>query len=429
MKEVMKKILISIIAVLVSHVAVLAQEITVATDNTLLVADSIMQPSDTLVVDSLPPLPWEQRLQVQLDSLLANDDLLQTTQLGLMVWDLTADSAVYAYNHMHRMRPASTMKLLTSITALDCLGPSHVFSTELRSRGQLVGHTLVGDLTCVGGMDPSFDSGDMRVLVDRVRQAGIDTICGRIVADKSMKDTLVWGEGWCWDDDNPCLSALLVGRKDNFAERLTRELLSAGIVLTDSVPDSLAVAASGRSSRPMTIATISHPLTQIMKHMNKQSDNLYAESVFYHIGLSAGRPSTVKNARNGVKSLIQKLGYMPANYYIADGSGLSLYTYISPELLVSFLRYAYQNAAIYERLLPTLPIAGVDGTLNDRMRSTPAYRNVKAKTGTVSGVSSLAGYCTASNGHQLAFSIINQGVSKSKYGKNFQDKVCSLLCK
>ncbi len=423
----MKKILLSVVAVLFANGAAWAQEIVPATDSTAFVADTLV--CDSLRTDSLPPLPWELRVQGQLDSLITNSDLLQTTQLGLMVWDLAADSAIYVHNHMHRMRPASTMKLLTSITALDCLGPSHVFSTELRHRGQLVGHTLVGDLTCVGGMDPSFDSGDMRVLVDRVRQAGIDTICGRIVADKSIKDTMLLGEGWCWDDDNPCLSALLVGRKDNFAERLTRELLSAGIVLTDSLPAGIDAAAISRPSRPTTIATVSHPLTQIMKHMNKESDNLYAESVFYHIALPAGRPATVKNARNGVKSLIQKLGYSPAKYYIADGSGLSLYTYISPELLVSFLRYAYQNAAIYERLLPTLPIAGVDGTLKDRMRSTAAYRNVKAKTGTVSGVSSLAGFCTASNGHPLAFSIINQGVIKSKDGKTFQDKVCELLCK
>ena len=74
--------------------------------------------ADTLVTDSIPPLPWEQRLQLQLDSLIANSELLQTTQLGLMVWDLTADSAIYTCNHRQRMRPASTMKLLTSITAI-----------------------------------------------------------------------------------------------------------------------------------------------------------------------------------------------------------------------------------------------------------------------------------------------------------------------
>ena len=62
------------------------------------------------------------------------------------------------------------------------------------------------------------------------------------------------------------------------------------------------------------------------------------------------------------------------------------------------------------------------------MKNTAAYRNVRAKTGTLTGISSLAGYATAANGHQLAFAIINQGIVKAKDGKAFQDKVCALLC-
>ena len=178
---------------------------------------------DTLATpcDSLPPIPYELRLKLYLDSLITHNPLLETSQLGLMVWDLDADSALYAHNHRQRMRPASTMKLLTAITALDQLGPAHRFTTELRSTGPIIqrtdstGGTLYGDLLCVGGMDPAFDNGDLRLLVDRLRQAGVDTIRGRILADKSMKDTLWLGEGWCWDDDNPVLSPLLVARKDN----------------------------------------------------------------------------------------------------------------------------------------------------------------------------------------------------------------------
>ena len=115
------------------------------------------------------------QLSTQLDSLIQNSPLLETTQLGLMVWDLTADSALYTYNHRHRMRPASTMKLLTAITLLDLYGGDYTFTTELRYKGEIVGRTLVGDLVCVGCMDPSFDNGDMNYLVDRIRVAGIDT--------------------------------------------------------------------------------------------------------------------------------------------------------------------------------------------------------------------------------------------------------------
>ena len=92
------------------------------------------------------------------------------------------------------------------------------------------------------------------------------------------------------------------------------------------------------------------------------------------------------------------------------------------------LRYAFRNNNIYLHLHPALPEAGVDGTLRSRMKGTFTKSNVFAKTGTVTGVSSLAGYCTAANGHRLAFSIINQGIMHASNGRRFQDRVCTLLC-
>ena len=93
-----------------------------------------------------------------------------------------------------------------------------------------------------------------------------------------------------------------------------------------------------------------------------------------------------------------------------------------------FLSYAWHNNNIYVHLHPALPIAGVDGTLRKRMRGPFTSGNVYAKTGTVAGVSSLAGYCTAANGHHLAFSIINQGIQHHRNGRAFQDRVCTVLC-
>ena len=378
------------------------------------------------------PTPITQ-LSTKLDSLIATSPLLETTQLGLMVWDLTADSVLYAYNHRQRMRPASTMKLLTAITMLDLYGGNYQFTTEVRYKGEIVGRTLVGDLVCVGCMDPSFDNGDMNYLVDRIRVAGIDTICGRIVADKSMKDTLLLGQGWCWDDDNPCLSALLLNRKDNFVNRLTTLLTDVGVVIMEHGTwniehGTLNMENSQLSTLNSQLSTVHSPLNEILTRMMKQSDNLYAEAIFYHTALSIARPATQKNARTAVRQLIQRLGFDPAQYNVADGSGLSLYNYLSPELLTAFLRHAWRNESIRRHLEPSLPIAGIDGTLKDRMKNTAAYRNVRAKTGTLTGISSLAGYATAANGHQLAFAIINQGVVKAKDGKAFQDKVCALLC-
>ena len=169
-----------------------------------------------------------------------------------------------------------------------------------------------------------------------------------------------------------------------------------------------------------------------MHRQMKRSDNLYSESVFYHIASDyiGGRGgATARNGRQAMNRLVSKLGFKPSAYYIADGSGLSLYNYVSPELEVAFLKYAYRHSRIYDNLLPCLPIAGVDGTLGKRMRSGAAHDNVKAKTGTVTGVSALAGYCTAANGHRLCFSIINMGIRHASSGRNFQDKVCQALCR
>ena len=163
--------------------------------------------------------------------------------------------------------------------------------------------------------------------------------------------------------------------------------------------------------------------------MLKESDNLYAESMFYQLGAAAGhQPSTAKNSAAVIDRLIRKVGLDPKRYSIADGSGLSLYNYLSAELEVRFLRYAFQNNNIYLHLHPALPIAGEDGTLRSRQHGTFTKGNVYAKTGTLTGISSLAGYCTAANGHRLAFAIINQGVMHRSNGRAFQDRVCTVLC-
>ena len=161
----------------------------------------------------------------------------------------------------------------------------------------------------------------------------------------------------------------------------------------------------------------------------KSSDNLYAEALFYHLAASTGnRPAKASHARQLIERLIRKTGLNPQNYKIADGSGLSLYNYLSPELHIQLLRYAYTNANVLENLLPALPIAAEDGTLRNRMAGTAAAGNVRAKTGTVTCVSALAGYCTAANGHDLCFAIMNQGVMRVSDGRAFQDRVCQAMC-
>lgn len=381
-------------------------------------------PADTLGVDSMAAdtLPWPESLRQRLDLLLTHP-LLKKSQVGLMVYDLTADSALYCYQERQTLRPASTMKVVTSITALDKLGDSHQFKTRLMYTGKIEEHTLTGDLYCVGGFDPRFNSDDMRSFVESLRKMGVDTIRGRLIADVSMKDDKQFGEGWCWDDDNDVLTPLLISRKDQFIERFEQGLKDDGVVLECSKTTGRVPAGA------FEVTTRFHTMDQILMKMMKESDNLYAESMFYQIAASTGnRPASARSARSVINKLIRKVGLNPSDYKVADGSGLSLYNYVSAELEVALLRYAFRNDNIYLHLYPSLPIAGEDGTLKKRMKGTFAAGNVHAKTGTVTCVTSLAGYCTAANGHKLAFSIINQGCLRDSESRAFQDRVCVAMC-
>ena len=370
-------------------------------------------------------LPWPVNVQTRLDSLMT-DPLLEHTQLGLMVYDLSADSVLYSHGGRQTLRPASTMKLLTSVTALDLLGSGYAYRTYLYYKGAITQGVLSGDVWLVGGMDPLFDETDMRIFAETLHRVGVDTIRGRIMQDLSFKEEQLLGEGWCWDDDNPQLTHLLISRKDEFASQFKDELMKLGIFVDAPV-------STGRLPKDKDVLLVcsrSHALREVLEPMMKESDNLYAESMFYQIAASTGkRPAEAAHARQLIKQLLTKAGVSGVQYRIADGSGLSLYNYVTPELMVRLLRYAYLKRDVMAALYPALPVAGVDGTLKKRMTKGYAFENVHAKTGTVSGISSLAGYCRASNRHLLAFCIINQGVMKHADGRHFQDQVCEALCK
>ena len=396
----------------------------VAVAQDIIIADPqpVSQPAVQLPLPAADNL-WLNEVRGRLDNMMY-DRLLQNTQLGLLVYDLTAHQVVYQKNERQRMRPASVMKLVTSITALDMLGGDYQYHTGICYRGHLEGDTLVGDLYFVGGFDPTITRDDLRMMADTISRYGIHRIDGMLVSDLTMKDTLSYGSGWCWDDDNDRLTPLLVDKKDQFMSIMMQEMRARGIQLSVTL-------ARGRLPQGCTeIYRYNSSIDKVLLRMMKQSDNLYAESMFYQVAKgNSPRTATASDASGAVKRLAMRLGLDPINYTIADGSGLSLYNYVSAEMIVALLRDAYQNREIYDHLYPSLPIAGVDGTLEKRMTKGKAFGNVHAKTGTVSGVSTLAGYCQASNGHTLCFAILNQGLVKASDGREYQDRICEALCR
>lgn len=388
-------------------------------------------------------------LVLRLDSLLtAEDTLLGQTHLGLHIVDLTTRQELYAVNPQHRMRPASTEKVVTAIAALDLLGPSYTLDTQLLTTAAVNGHTLKGDLYIKGVMDPLLSVADVRELAAQLKAAGITRVQGRLLADASFKDKDELGWGWCWDDENPTLSPLLCGGKPGLTSTLRTALSRAGITVTGVTATGVAPATA------RSLAAIRRPLTAVLQPMMKESDNLCAEAVFYQMGNTRKQIApTITNviaAALSEKQLVTPLSppvggelegspseeTPPAGgprgaslSTIADGSGLSLYNYQTPATFTALLSYAAARPdSILHPLLEALPIAAVDGTLKNRMADTEAAQNVRAKTGSVSAVSTLVGYTTQrSTGHLIAFAILNNGVRRMAEGRTLQDKICVIL--
>ncbi len=398
---------------------------TVDVDTMDVVADAGETNETDAVETANDSLPWPQNMLERIDNIFKGTTIFNTSAVGMKIYDLTADSTLFELNERQLLRPASTLKMIVAVTALDRLGSDYKLTTRVAYTGRIDSLALDGNIYCKGGFDPTLANSDISNIADSIAALGIDTIKGDICLDLTMKDADRMGEGWCWDDDNPVLSPLVVGRKDEFGDRLTRRLRQKGIVLTGRCRE------GNMPGNANTIYKKVTPITTVMHRQLKRSDNLYSEAIFYQIasdGMIRSR-ATAKNGRQAVNRLISKLGFKPSAYYIADGSGLSLYNYVSAELEVAFLKYAYHDKRIFETLYDCLPIAGVDGSLDERMHRGAAHDNVRAKTGTVTGISSLAGYCTAANGHVLCFSIINSGIRYKSSGRNFQDKICQAMCR
>jgi len=140
-------------------------------------------------------------------------------------------------------------------------------------------------------------------------------------------------------------------------------------------------------------------------------------------------PAVADDGLAAIKRLIDSVGFNFDEFSIADGSGVSHYNLVSAELILETLKYMYyKRKDFFVLFYYSLAVAGVDGTLRNRMKNTSAQNNVHAKTGTLNGVSNLSGYVTAKNGHFLAFSIMIQNfVEDYSKARSFQDKICILL--
>ncbi len=171
---------------------------------------------------------------------------------------------------------------------------------------------------------------------------------------------------------------------------------------------------------------LSKPLSFLIQHMLKVSDNLYAESIFLKIGaVYYKKPANWHLAQKAVRQILKhRLHIHLSRTSLKDGSGLSRYNLTSPDKMLALLKAMYHYYPDNYDFMASLPENGVDGTLADRMSRKNMLARVRAKTGSMTGVSTLSGYLTKANGHVIAFSMMMNNFDGSiQTYRNLQDKL------
>lgn len=419
------------------------------------------------------------------------DEIFSCSDASLVVYDVDADSLLFAHREGKLCRPASVLKVVTSLVALERLDGGYTIDTHLLRKGN--------NLYIKGAVDPLFSYEDLKAMLAYVpRGFSFDTL----FADCSFMDSLYWGPGWAWDDTpwefQPYISPLMLcggcvevkARPSLKGEppvvecyppstfySVVNEAVSRGasgekftilrdwlagtnvirlrgdcnaaksewmnmfpsqeyfMAVSRELLDSLGVSVGSVSSSPSpqgcdTLSVVRRPIADVVAEALMESDNLCAEALYYHLGALYGKfPVGQKMGAGIVKGYMEHELDVPEFYDVCDGSGLSPYTLISADMVLQALKRVYAVPEIREVFMRALPRSGVSGTMKHRMKGTAAYGKVYAKTGTVTGVCTLAGYAMAANGHTLAFVMFNDGLPKAARVRAWQDRVCALLCR
>lgn len=384
------------------------------------------------------------------------------------------------------MQPASTMKIVTSIVALDRLGPNHRGSTELRSAAPLVGGVLRGDLVLKGGADPDLGLPQLWALLLDLRQAGVQAIEGDLLVDRSLFNpprmdvglapfdespespynvipdalhlaghllplelksdgTTVragtvpalpgidvdaaamtisparacrdWHDGW-----KPALVTRAAGRiaarlqgayPPNCVQRTALQLIDRleleehlfravwrglGGTWTGRAREAAAPAGSRVLARRS-----SRPWGEVLRSMNKTSANAHARLLYLQLGVPGS--DTRQAAERQVRGWLAEHGIDHTGLVLDNGSGLSRSERITPLQLASMLKAAHAGRHAAE-LAMSLPTVGVDGTMRNRLKDSPASGWARLKTGTLRNVVALAGYVDDAQGRPWAVAMM-----------------------
>lgn len=345
---------------------------------------------------------------------------------AFFVYDLTADQPVCGYQENLPLPSASCLKLLSGVAGLHLLGTNYTYITSIYKKGMLANGVLKGDLTFKGSLDPLFTEKEVIHFAKVLKRKGIQRITGKIIIDLVIHDPVKSEEHWYpWD-----LSFSKYGLFYKGSNRIMKSIKYAWRNQGIAVADSQFVFGT-LPAKSVPVYSYGQPIHRIINRMWKHSSNTQSTALLYTIGhrinTQAYPPTTgVAYLRRFMR---EELALADTNLVVHDGCGLCTHNRLTPNALTQILIYGYQHPSIYDVLMQNLSISGTDGTLKDQMTNPCTRGKIHAKTGTLShpyGISSLAGYCQASNGHHLAFAIMNTEMSVLD-ARVLQRKLCEIL--
>ena len=351
------------------------------------------------------------RLETALAKALMAPGIAPTRTAALAV-DLGTGEVVFSSRAERALAPASAEKLAVAFAALRLLGADYRFSTDVLGDGELVGRAWRGDLYLVGGGDPTLALSDVEALARELARSGVRRVSGAVVGDESHFDARRAAPGWkpsfVGFESRP-LSALSVegtqirdanGSAAAAARALTAALERRGVAVAGR-------ARTGRAPTDVVLLALdlSDRLADVVRHMNRESDNFAAELLLKELGAQVGLAGTTAEGARVVRGELAAAQVPLSGIRIEDGSGLSRLDRLTAQALVAILRAGAEDPETGGAFVTSLAVAGLSGTMKKRLVERPTRSRVIAKTGTTSQASALAGFVR----RRYVFAIVQNG--------------------
>jgi D-alanyl-D-alanine carboxypeptidase/D-alanyl-D-alanine-endopeptidase (penicillin-binding protein 4) len=351
---------------------------------------------------------------------------------GAVAVDLATGRVLFERHPDLPLAPASNEKLTVAFAALRELGDTYRFRTEIFGRGYQDGSVWHGDVFLKGFGDPTLTSLQLERLATQIAELGITRIDGRVYGDESWFDAQRTALGWkasYFINECPPLSALIVDR--GWYDRHTARqpaLAAAGKLKLLLRKHGVASGVVGLGRAPADAYALaqveSDPLPAVIAEMDRESDNFTAEMLLKEIGAEAGDAGTTIAGAAVVQRDLAAAGVPLAGVRIVDGSGLSTDDRLTARTLSALLVVVWNDLDLRNPFWASLPVAGINGTLDKRLRKPPARGAVRAKTGTTDRASALSGYV----GDRYVFAVLQNGSPVSAWSaRKAQDRFATAL--